>query len=97
VALGSSSSRPEIEAFPAMLEGGSRGVSSSLTGTIYISESRMEFEAFPQVEILVFPCNVPQRHKNKISLYSRHRIYKFDLYSVQQANRFVAALSIACR
>jgi hypothetical protein len=86
-----------VQGFPAVLDGGSRGVFSALPGTIYVSEGRVEFEAFPQVEILVFPCNVPKQHKNKISLYSMHRTYKFDLHSIQQANRFVAALIVACR
>jgi hypothetical protein len=88
---------------PAILDGGSRGVPSGLSGTISLSETRIEFEAFPQVEYVTLPCTAiraarrPRRNKNVITIDSAGVAYRFDLYSAKQAERFLAALAVACK
>jgi hypothetical protein len=85
-----------------MLDGGSRGV-PHLNGTIYLSETRIEFEAFPQVENMTLPCTAiraagrPRRNRNVITINSAGVAYRFDLYSAPQAERFMAALAVACK
>jgi hypothetical protein len=103
VALGLPSLPNTIISLPAMLDGGSRGVPSSLSGTVSLSETRVEFEAFPQVENVTLPCTAiraarrPRRNKNVITIDSAGVAYRFDLYSATQAERFLAALAVACK
>ena len=102
VAVGQSSLVGTTASFPAMLAGGSNGV-PHLNGTISVAETRIEFEAFPQVENLELPCRAirdtrqPRRKKNMISIDSAGVAYRSDLYSAPQAERFMAALAVACR
>jgi hypothetical protein len=102
-AFGQSSSAGTTASFPAMLSGGSSGVLLSLTGTISLSEARIEFEAFPQVENVTLPCRSvsagrrSRRNKNVITIDSAGVAYRFDLYSAPQAQRFMAALAVACK
>ena len=56
IAPGQPSSVGSTASFPAVLAGGSKGIPSNLNGTISLFENRIEFEAFPQVEYLEFPC-----------------------------------------
>jgi len=101
VAVGQSSLASTIVSFPAMLDGGSRGV-PHLNGTIYLSETRIEFEAFPQVENMTLPCTAiraaghPRRNKNVITIDSAGVAYRFDLYSAPRAERFMAILVSTC-
>lgn len=89
--------------FPAKLEGGSNGTPSHLTGTIYVSPNRFEFDAFPQVEDIVYSCNqikfVGRRGMGRqtVVVSSSMADYRFNLNSDQQANSFIAALTSTCK
>jgi hypothetical protein len=103
VAVGEPSLVGTIISLPAMLAGGSRGVPLSLGGTISLSETRVEFEAFPQVENAKLPCAAiraarpPRRNRSVITIDAAGVVYRFDLYSAPQAERFMAALAVACK
>jgi hypothetical protein len=57
-ASGQSSSAASATSFPAVLDGGSAGVPSNLHGTITVSDNRLVFEAFPEVENVTMACGV---------------------------------------
>jgi hypothetical protein len=96
------SSAGAIVSFPAVLAGGSKGIPSNLNGTISLFENRIEFEAFPQVEYLEFPCATikapdhPRRNKSAVTIVSADSTYRFDLRSESQARLFLAGVKSRC-
>jgi hypothetical protein len=101
VIVGQPSMAGTAVSLPAALDGGSRGV-PHLNGTIHVSDSRIEFEAFPQVENLTFSCGTfgasrhPRRNGNVITIYSSGLTYRFDIYSTLQAERLMTLIN-ACK
>jgi hypothetical protein len=85
--------------FPARLDGGSKGVPSHLPGTIYVSTDRIEFQAFPQVEDIVWSCRQVERlsiAKERVTLETGREKYRFSLKSAQQATAFIEQTHSAC-
>jgi hypothetical protein len=85
--------------FPARLDGGSKGVPSHLPGTIYVSTDRIEFQAFPQVEDIVWSCRQVERlsiAKERVTLETGRGKYRVSLKSAQQAIAFIEATHSAC-
>jgi hypothetical protein len=103
IAAGQPSSVGSTASFPAVLDGGSKGVPSNLSGTVSISDTWVEFEAFPQVEYVELPCetikaaNYPRRHKNVVTIVSADSTYRFDLRSESQARLFLAGVGSRCK
>jgi hypothetical protein len=103
VAVGQSSLVGTTVSFPAMLAGGSKGIASSLPGTLYLSEARLEFEAFPQVEYVTLPCpaiketSFARGNKNVVTIVSADATYRFDLHAKSQSQQFMAALTSNCK
>jgi hypothetical protein len=101
-AFGQSSSVGTSASFPAMLEGGSKGV-PHLSGTVSVSQTRIEFEAFPQVENFTLPCariktvSFARGNKTVIKIVSTDATYRFDLQAGPQSQRFMAALTSNCK
>jgi hypothetical protein len=102
IAAGQSSSAGTTASFPAMLAGGSRGVPLSLPGTLYLSEARLEFEAFPQIENVTLPCTViksvdyARHNKSVVTIVSAGSTYQFDLRSASQAQLLLDGLVSRC-
>ena len=102
IAAGQASSVGSTATFPAVLAGGSKGVPSNLSGIISFSDSRIEFEAFPQVEFLEFPCSTtkaadhPRRNKSAVTIVSAYSTYRFDLRSESQARPFLIGVNSRC-
>jgi hypothetical protein len=91
-------------AFSARLDGGSKGVPSNLPGTLYVSPGRVEFEAFPQVEYLVWSCKdvkAVQRHRGSdrqmVTLRFTVASYRFDLDSTVQSARLASMIADSCK
>jgi hypothetical protein len=103
VAFGQSSLVGTTVSFPAMLAGGSKGIASSLPGTLHLSGTRLEFEAFPQVENVALPCatikaaSFARGNKNVITIVSAGATYRFDLHSGSQSQQFMATLTSNCK
>jgi hypothetical protein len=86
--------------FSAQLDGGSKGVPSHLPGTIYVSTDRVEFQAFPQVESIIWSCEQIEHlsfGKETATLETRRAKYRFSLKSAQQATAFIEETHSACR
>jgi hypothetical protein len=102
IATGQPSSVGSTASFPAVLAGGSKGVPSNLSGTVSVSDTRIEFEAFPQIEYMELPCatikaaDYPRRHKNLVTIVSADSTYRFDLRSESQARLFLAGVLSHC-
>jgi hypothetical protein len=100
-AFGQPSSAGTTSSFPALLDGGSNGV-PHLPGAVTVSETRVEFEAFPQVENVALPCTSIKQalfargHKNVVTIVSADTTYRFDLHSGPQADKFMAAITSSC-
>jgi hypothetical protein len=85
--------------FSVQMDGGSRGVPSHLPGIIYVSKDRIEFQAFPQVEDMVWSCKQIHRLSSKsenATLVAGPTKYRFNLKSAQQATAFIDATHSAC-
>lgn len=92
------------QAFPAKLDGGSKGVPSELSGTFYVSPGRLEFDAFPQVEYLVWSCEEMKAMQRTAGFDRRTVIlrftvasYRFHLESTTQSDVFVNAVAASCK
>jgi hypothetical protein len=72
-----SAARPTTS-FPARLDGGSKRVPSHLDGRIYVSTNRIELQAFPQEEDLVWSCG-------QIKQIGQHRWSEKELVAVDTA------------
>jgi len=86
--------------FPARLDGGSKGIPFHLPGTVYVSTDRIEFQAFPQVEYIVWSCKQIERlsvGKETVTLETGRGKYRFSLKSAQQATVFIGETHSACR
>jgi hypothetical protein len=95
-----SSKAPQANlSFPVRLDGGSKGVPSHLPGTIYVSTDRIEFQAFPQVEGIIWSCKQIETlsvGKDMVTLETGHAKYRVNLKSSQQATAFVEETQSAC-
>jgi hypothetical protein len=102
IAAGQFLSAGATVSFPAVLAGGSKGVPSDLSGTVSVSDTRVEFEAFPQVEYVEVPCatikaaDYPHGHRNVVTIVSAPSTYRFDLRSESQARLFMAGVVSRC-
>lgn len=87
-------------AFHARLDGGSKGVPFHLEGELHISPNRIEFEAFPQIENIVWSCeqinHVGQR-REIVTIDSVSGTYRFNVNSAQEAERFADTATFACK
>ena len=85
--------------FRARLDGGSKGVPSHLEGMLHISPNRIEFEAFPQIENLVWSCERIKhlgRRGETVTIDSPSGTYRFNVNSPEEAESFAdTAISLA--
>ena len=86
------------------LDGGSKAVPSRLEGKILTLPDRIEFEAFPQQEVLVWSCgqikNVAEHrwpNREMVTVNAEDGTYWFTFNSADQAKSFVDAANSVCK
>jgi hypothetical protein len=91
-------------AISTRLDGGSKAVPSHLEGKIQTRSDRIEFEAFPQQEVLVWSCeqikNIAQHrwpNREMVTVNAENNAYWFTFKSADQAKRFVDTANAVCR
>jgi hypothetical protein len=101
-ASGQSTSAVATNSFPVVLDGGSAGVPSNLHGTIIVSNDRVVFEAFPEVENVTISCKAiktaafARRNAQILKIVSSHTTYRFDLLGHPQAEQCLSAVMSTC-
>ena len=86
--------------FRARLDGGSKGVPLHLEGKLYISPHRIEFEAFPQIENIVWSCEKIKhlgRRRETVTIDSASGTYRLNVNSPEEAERFADTATFACK
>jgi hypothetical protein len=86
------------------LDGGSKAVPSHLEGKIQTLSDRIEFEAFPQQEVLVWSCeqikNIAQHrwpNREMVTVNAENKAYWFTFKSADQAKRLIDAANSVCK
>jgi hypothetical protein len=86
------------------LDGGSKAVPSHLDGKIHALSRRIEFEAFPQQEVLAWSCeqikNVAQHrwpNREMVTVNAQNGTYWFTFNSADQAKSFVETANSVCK
>ena len=86
------------------LDGGSEAVPSHLEGKIRTLSGRIEFEAFPQQEVLVWSCgqikNVAEHrwpNREMVTVNAQNGTYWFTFNSADQAKSFVDTANSICK